>query len=364
MVEVSRQFSAPSSGDRESLAWQERPVDAGLEAWAEELSGAWSRQRTVGRPVSVVGRSIVDDRRVTLTVRPAPPEHGFSFRRSDWPEEVAVPVDLDHLARSTIYVTLAARPPSGRTTAFFMRNSHWTALKFAEHLLVSIPEPSVSIPEHFLAVGSLLVDNCLVELDGPDLPYLGYYDFFETFYRAGVADQDAPRRLFRVRAPFSSSGREGQRLEVRPAERLAVDYRVDFTRRCPEVGRQSHSMEVTAASFLRECAFARTLFLTSWRIFITGIYRSVNTTRENLKVILVADNRRYLNTGEEGPRYLVDGRSTEVVRHKVGDLLGELTFLGRALVGQVAVERGGHSFTLLALRELLASGCLAEEEAP
>ena len=38
-------------------------------------------------------------------------------------------------------------------------------------------------------------------------------------------------------------------------------------------------------------------------------------------------------------------------------------FLGKGLVGKVVVERGGHSFTLLALRELLASGCLQEEVA-
>jgi UDP-3-O-[3-hydroxymyristoyl] N-acetylglucosamine deacetylase len=364
VLEVWREFSGPADGGDGDLPWQERPIDLGLATWAEELSSGWVSQRTVDKPAAVAGRSIVDGRRVTLTVRPAPADHGIRFRRSDWPHDVSIPVDLSHLARSTIYVTLAARPPSARTAAFFMRNSHWTVLKFAEHLLVSIPEPSVSIPEHFLAVASLLVDNCLVEVDAPDLPYLGYYDFFETFYRAGVTGQYTPRRVLKVRAPFSVSGREGQRLEVRPAESLAVDYRVDFARRCPEVGRQSHSMEVTAASFLRDCAFARTLFLTSWQIFITGIYRSVNTSRENLKVILAADRHRYLNTDPDGPRYLVDGRSTEVVRHKIGDLLGELSFLGRALVGEVTVERGGHSFTLLALGELMASGCLVEESVP
>lgn len=362
MVEPWREYSGPEKGASGPLPWQERPVDEALTEWAEGLSGQWRLQRTVERPGSVAGRSIVDGRRVTLTVKPAPADHGIAFLRSDRPADAPIPVDLGHLARSTIYITLAARPPWERTTAFFMRNSHLTPVKFAEHLLVSIREPSVSIPEHFLGVAGLLVDNCLVEVDGPDLPYLGYYDFLELFHASGVVEQDAPRRILKVAEPFEARGREGQRFGVRPAEELSVDYRVDFTSRCPEVGRQQIALkEVTAASFLRECAFARTLFLTSWQIFITGIYRRVNTSDENLKVIVAADRHRYLNTGAEAPRYPVEGRSTEVVRHKVGDLLGELTLLGRPLVGHVEVHRGGHSFTLLALRELLASGCLKEE---
>lgn len=363
MVELWREFSGPSDGEPGRLPWQERPITRDLMAWAEGLSSGWSLQRTVARPVAVAGRSIVDGRRVNLTLRPAPPDHGLVFSRSDQPGEEPIPVSLERLARSTIYVTLASRPPSAATTSFFMRNSHWRAIKFAEHLLVRIPEPSVSIPEHLLAVAGLLVDNCVMEVDGPDLPFLGYYDFLETFHRSGVVIQDAPRRLFKVSAPFEARGREGQRLTVRPADGLSVDYRVDFSHISPAVGRQSHSMEITAASFIKECAFARTLYLTLWRIFITSIYRSVDTSRDNLKVILAADRRDYLNLGSEGPRYPVGGRSTEVVRHKVGDLLGELTLLGRPLVGRLEVERGGHSFTLLALRKLLESGCLVEEDA-
>jgi UDP-3-O-[3-hydroxymyristoyl] N-acetylglucosamine deacetylase len=242
-----------------------------------------------------------------------------------------------------------------------MSRAEWTALKFLEHKLISIAEPKVSIPEHFLAVASLLVDNCLVELDGPELPYLGYLEFFETFYRAGLLEQDAPRRAFRLEAPFSFQGTAGQRLVMEPADGLSVDYRVDFSQKCQAIGRQSHSMEVSALSFLRECALARTLYLTSWQIFITGIYRTVNTSRESLKVILAANEEGYLNSGLDGPRYLVSGHSTEVVRHKVGDLLGELALLGKPLLARVRVERGGHSFTIMALKKLSRSGLLREE---
>ncbi|MFQ5893278.1 MAG: UDP-3-O-acyl-N-acetylglucosamine deacetylase, partial [Nitrospinota bacterium] len=337
VVEVWREFAGPTGEETGELPWQERPIDPGLAAWADGLSGPWTCQRTVEKPVAVVGRSIITGERVTLTLRPAPPDHGIRFRRTDRPEEVAIPLAFRHLARSTNYLTLAFRLPPARLTGFFMRHAHHTALKFAEHLLLAVPEPKVSIFEHLLGVASLVVDNCLVEVDGPELPFLGYYEFFETFYRAGVASQEVPRRILRATTPFTTTGREGQRLTLRPAERLTVDYQVDFTQRCPAVGRQAHSLEVTAARFLQECAFARTLYLTSWQIFLTGIYRSINTSLDNLKIILAADRHRYLNAGPEGPRYLVDGHSTEVVRHKVGDLLGELLFLGGPVVGHLTV---------------------------
>ncbi len=83
---------------------------------------------------------------------------------------------------------------------------------------------------------------------------------------------------------------------------------------------------------------------------------------ESLAWTLAANSDGYLNAGEHAPRYVVDGASQEVVRHKIGDLLGELSLLGAPLEARIRVHRGGHSFIILALERLRDSGLLAKRE--
>ena len=214
--------------------------------------------------------------------------------------------------------------------------------------------------EHLLAASYLVVDNLLVEIDGGDIPFFTFRQFLAQFHMAGIVSQEAPRTTFALAGTLRIEGTEGQWIEMMPCEGLVLDYSVDFTAKSPAVGKQRFSLEVGTERFLTEISDARTIYFDEWRRFITSIYKKVPYSEESLAWTLAATSEGYLNAGENAPRYVVEGVSQEVVRHKIGDLLGELSLLGGVLKARIRVHRGGHSFIILALERLRRSGLLVK----
>lgn len=344
------------------MHWKEKEIDSDLMHWAREQDIHSKIQRTIKKEITFTGKSVVDGRNARIRLRPADPDSGILFLRGDLSEGVPIKACFENLVRTSIYISLASGAKRNRwLQRFFMNNSHHTWLKFLEHLIIRLPENNISIIEHILAVCYILLDNLIIEVFDDNIPYLSFYEFIEKIREAGIFEQDSPRRIYIIKEPFFFSGREGQGIRFEPAEELSVDYSIDFSRKCKEVGRQHCSMTITPESVLKELAFARSIFFTDWKVFITKIYKRVNYSEENLDMILVADREGYLNREGNAPRYIKDEKSSELVRHKIGDLLGELALLGGFVKAGITVHRGGHSFVLLALERLRDSGLLREE---
>jgi UDP-3-O-[3-hydroxymyristoyl] N-acetylglucosamine deacetylase len=331
--------------------------------WARGQDFGSTRQRTIERSVSFTGESLVDGRPVRVSLHPADPDTGLVFRRADLPNKPEIPARLENVCRSSIYVALTSNGRREGTMRKFLRgNAHRPIFRYLEHRLLPLPEPHVAVVEHFLAAAYLFVDNLIVEVDGDTLPYLEFGEYVRPYMEAGILRQEAKRKLFTLSAPYRAQGRTGQRMEIEPDDRLTVEYSVDFAEKSAAVGEQSHAITVTPETFTWDISRARSLFLVTWRRFVTDIYRGVDYSAKSLSKILVADGDSYLNSnrGPDAPRYIQNGASTELVRHKIGDLLGEMALTGRPLLGRFRIHRGGHDFILRALKEIIDAGLLRE----
>ena len=265
-------------------------------------------QRSVAKEGTLEGAGLHTGAQVEMRVRPAPPDAGVQFVRTDLPGSPRVPADAAHLGTRE------------RRTA-----------------LVGERGAEVHTVEHFLACCTgMRIDNLLVEVSGPELPGLdGSAGAFADLLRAlGPTEQRAPRREIVVDEPLAVSGGEDVSVAAFPFDGgLKVSYTLDYGR--PYPGVQHLSMVLTEESFVRDLAPARTFCLESEAEALKRAGLGKGATYENTLVI-----------GERGvignqPRW-----PDEFARHKVLDLLGDLFLAGGDLRGHVQAHRAGHSANL------------------
>ncbi len=277
------------------------------------MGGASVFQRTIAEKVSCTGIGLHSGSPVELTLHPARAGTGVVFERTD----VGVPVEVP-AASESVTATLNATT-LGRAG---------TSVGTVEHLLA--------------ALYGLGIDNVRVEIHGPEIPVMdgSAAPFVFLVRQAGIFEQDAPRRILRVRSPLEI--RDGKkRIRIEPARTLRVSYSVDFAH--PSIGRQSlNGLELVNGSFEAELARARTFgFLHE----VEALWRAGLARGGSLENTIVLDEVGVMNP--EGLRW-----GDEFVRHKVLDLVGDLALLGMPVQGHVIVERGGHALHQRMVAEL------------
>jgi UDP-3-O-[3-hydroxymyristoyl] N-acetylglucosamine deacetylase/3-hydroxyacyl-[acyl-carrier-protein] dehydratase len=199
--------------------------------------------------------------------------------------------------------------------------------------------------EHLLAaVGALGIDNLLIELNGPEVPIVdgSFQPFFDLLRGVGTTAQAEPARELVLAVPVSVTAPGGASYLAGPADSYRVSATIEFDH--PLVRRQYGSFDVTAEEFGSEIARARTFgFLHEAEALRSrGLARGV--TLENA---IVLDDEG-LASGEL--RY-----PDEFVRHKIGDVVGDLALLGRRLRAHVVANRPSHAGNLELARALIAS---------
>jgi UDP-3-O-[3-hydroxymyristoyl] N-acetylglucosamine deacetylase len=205
--------------------------------------------------------------------------------------------------------------------------------------------PLVSTAEHVLAaLRGMGVDNATIEVDGPEVPIMdgSAAAFVAAIEQAGIVSQSAARRFIQVLKPVQvvigdSFG------ELRPnTSGFRAEVEIDFSN--PVIGRQNYVLELSPERFRREIARARTFGCVNdvARLWSAGF--ALGASFENS---VVFDETRLLNT--EGLRY-----ADECVRHKVLDVIGDLSLAGLPLLGAYRSVRGGHKLNHAVLTALLA----------
>src|ERR1700693_3825666 len=156
------------------------------------------RQRTLKAPARCRGIGLHSGTRVNVVLRPAAIDAGIRFRRTDTGAEI--PADWRHLANGALCTTLAA---------------HGSSVATVEHLMA--------------AFAGLEIDNCIVELDGPEVPAMdgSAAPFVFLIDRAGIVAQNAPRRAVRVLKPVRVAG-DGKMASLEPAPELRLSFALDF----------------------------------------------------------------------------------------------------------------------------------------
>lgn len=275
-----------------------------------------SRQRTLARPVSCSGVGVHTGRRARLTLSPAAADAGLAFVRRDL--GVEIPARAAFVVDTTLCVALGTG------------------------------DARVGTVEHVLAaLAGMGVDNCRIEVDGPEVPVLdgSAAPFVELVREAGLAPQAAPRRLLAVRRPVEV--RDGDRLaRLEPARELSLRFTVDFDH--PLAAAQTYEAAGLERTFARELAPARTFcFLRDvGRLRAAGL--ALGGSLENA---LVLDEAAVVNPG--GLRF-----PDELARHKALDALGDLALLGAPLVGRFVAHKSGHALNHALVRRALEEDAL------
>jgi UDP-3-O-[3-hydroxymyristoyl] N-acetylglucosamine deacetylase len=206
----------------------------------------------------------------------------------------------------------------------------------------------LSTCEHVLAaLAGLGVDNAEIRLDGeePPEPDGSALPFALAILEAGIVEQDAPRRPLAPPRPVTVED-WNRSIRLEPAERLELAYRLHYDH--PAVGTQELAWTADPDRFVAEIAPARTFALEEE---VAELERRGLARGGSLDNAIVVGPKGPLNPG---PLRFPD----ELVRHKILDLLGDLSLLGRPLRARVSADRSGHSTNVA-----LAARVLAIEEA-
>jgi UDP-3-O-acyl N-acetylglucosamine deacetylase len=272
------------------------------------------RQRTLAESAEVHGTGMVTGSKVKLRFNPATPDHGVAFLRTDIAGAKPIPARVES-------VTGTAR----RTTLGSGRNQ-------------------VTLVEHVLAaLAGMRVDNCLVELDGPEPPGLdgsaeGYVD---TILSAGTTIQAIRKNRLSVSETVTvSQGGASLSFHPRQGDDLVISYLLDYGPQSPIIP-QSLSLTINPDRFQLDLARCRTYVLEheAMELQRQGVGRHMKPNE-----ILVF-----------GTKGLIDNRlrfSDEPARHKILDLVGDLALCGYDLVGHVVAYRSGHPLNVELARAL------------
>ena len=266
-------------------------------------------RRTLKRSVGCTGIGLHSGRSVRLELRPAPAEHGIRFVRTDVGVEIAA--TLDNLARL----------------------DHATSLSHGG--------VSIDTVEHLLsALGALGVDDVQIHVDGPELPILdgSAAPFVILIHEAGLRPLGSPRRYLKVVKPVELV-RGSKWIRLTPSDHLRVSYEIGFDH--PLLRHQELSTRVTPETFVEEIAPARTFGFLHEVEMLRRAGLALGGSLENAVVI-----------GESGVLNKLRFED-EFVRHKILDLIGDMTLLGHPLIAQVEAHRAGHALHTAAAAALL-----------
>lgn len=280
---------------------------------ARQRNGA---QTTLKSRVTLSGIGVHSGREVSVTLLPAEADCGVSFSRTDLDDgrDREIPADFRYVNATDLCTT------------------------------IGVEEASVATIEHLMAtLRALDVDNCAVEIDGPEVPVMdGSADaFVDAIDQVGIKTLSAARRYIRIEKPVRVEiGKSVAEFTPHDGRRIKVE--IDFTN--PLVGRQAYDFEVCGEIFRKEIGRARTF---GFYADVKNLWARGFALGASLDNAIVIGEDRVMNP--EGLRY-----ADEFVRHKALDAIGDLALAGAPILGCYRSYRGGHKLNHMALEALLA----------
>ena len=248
------------------------------------------KQRTLRESVSTVGIGLHSGRRIHLVMKPAAAGTGIVFRRTDLTPAVDIPAVATNVNDTRLATT------------------------------VNVGQARVSTIEHLMsAFNGLGIDNCLVEVDAPEIPVMdgSAASFVFLIHAAGIVEQNAPKQFVRV------------------LKTVEVKEEGKWARLEPHFGHDSYEKDVARSrtfGFVNDVEFLRSIGLAQGG---------------SLDNAVVMDDYRVLNN--DGLR-----SRDEFVKHKILDAMGDLYVLGHPMLAAYSACKSGHALNNKLLRALLA----------
>jgi len=287
---------------------------------AETMAGM-VRQRTLKNAIPCRGVALHSGVECAMTLKPAGPNHGIVFNRTD----VA---STDVMGKNPL-VLARWNWVSNTVLSTTIRNADGVQVATIEHLMA--------------AFAGCEIDNALVEINGPEVPIMdgSAAPFVMLFECAGVVSQEAPRRALKILQPITASDGDCG-ITVLPGPDFSVEFEIDFN--SPAITERSLDIRLVNGTFNESISRARTF----------GFLEDVDRMRAaglglggSLDNVVVVDGAQIVNEG--GLRF-----DDEFVRHKILDCVGDLYLAGGPMLGRVVAHKSGHAFNNKLLRALFA----------
>ena len=287
----------------------------------------WVTQRSINKECRFCGKGLHTGLDVSVKLIPAPENHGVIFRR----------VDLE--GKPTIVAVAENVSSTGRSTVIRQED---VVVATIEHLMS--------------ALFGFGIDNLLIEVDGPELPILDGSSKEYAEALVGIAtDLKCARTVFRPTNKLHyKDDVSGSEITIYPDDKFSVDLMIDYN---SEVLGKQYAQYYEEIDYAEELASSRTF------VFVHELEPLLKNNLikggdlDNALVIAEEDvsgdyiehlgelfgvkgmksvKRGYLNGGDKMKF------NNECARHKLLDLLGDLSLAGVSFTGKVVVNKPGH----------------------
>lgn len=260
------------------------------------------QQQTLSKSGFLSGIGLHSGKPTSIAVHPAPQNTGIIFVKQEANKIVACPATIQYLGQT----------------------DHCTTLQAADFQIQTV--------EHILAaMAGLEIDNAYIEIQGNEIPAAdgSAAPFVELLEGCGLTAQEELGSYIKIVQPIHVQD-EQRSIAVLPSALPRISYTIDFPH--PLIQRQDYEHSCTPAEFTRNISAARTFAFRQEIEFLWSRGFGLGGSLNNTVVFSESDL-----VNEEELRF-----TNECVRHKVLDLIGDLSLLGFPVIGHFEAKRAGH----------------------
>ena len=273
-------------------------------------------QKTLEETIEFKGVGLHSGVDVNLCLKPAEPNSGIRFKRTDIDSDKNI---IEANYKNVISPILCTK----------IQNSYGISVSTIEHLMAA-----------FYLEG---VDNALVELDAPEVPIMdgSAFDFVHAIKSFGTKEQKYPRKFIKVLKKVEVNN-GAKKISIEPLSKdLVIDFEIVYSNPLIRTRRKEFKL---SKSDLNPITDSRTFCL----------YEDIDQIRSqglakggSLENAIVVKDQKILN--DDGLRY-----RDEFVNHKILDCIGDLMLLGHRIFGHIKTSQGGHQLTNVLLKQFFS----------
>ena len=270
-------------------------------------------QKTINQDITFNGVGLHSGLAATMTVKPAAPNTGIIFKRTDLKENNVIIPNIFNVSSAIFCTTIS--------------NEHGVSVSTIEHLMG--------------ALYGLGIDNALIEIDNQEVPILDGSAklFVEAISKIGIKNTDAPIKIIKILKKIEFID-ENKTITIEPSKiSLDIDFELKYTNEI--IGTQRNLVKVFESD-LSDIYNSRTfcLFEDIEKLKEMGLAKG-----GSLDNAVVVKNNAVLN--QNGLR-----NHKEFVNHKILDCMGDLYLAGYKIIGKIICSQGGHKLTNQLLRKV------------
>lgn len=261
-------------------------------------------QNTLKNNVSITGTGLFTGSKTEITICPAEENFGIVFQRMDLPSKPCIPASLKYIKNIPRCTSL---------------EKEGVVVQTVEHLLS--------------ALSAFGIHNALIQLSGSEIPIEdgSSYPFIEMIEKAGIEQQKNEVKSATISTPVYWESGDVQIIAL-PSSEYRISYTLHYPQ-CEFLGTQFYSCPIDFDIYKEQIAKARTFCLFEE---IEPLLKGEIIKGGGLHNALIFKNNEVLNP--EGMRF-----KDEPVKHKILDLVGDLSLIGIPFVAHIIAIRSGHS---------------------